>query len=259
MLTTRIALIDQTRKIRPAHLSAVAAAIQIQVNRDLARYWHVPPVSITTLSPDAKVPNSVWPVIIVDSLAPGEGGYHWAENNQPYSKVLNGRSWYVAVSHEVNEMIVDPWGNRLQSGPKIELSGSTQTLSTTEMVDYLVEIDDPCETHGHVIDGVGVSDFITPDYYNPSSHGPFDFMGRIKAPLQVLPGGYISWFDRTTNDIMQLVWVDPTPAIVNLGSASGSKSLKEFVDSKRNTIVSLAQSTDHPATKLAESMNFKFD
>lgn len=253
MLQSQIFLIDQTKKIKPSHLSAVATAIQIQVNRDLSQFWPIS-ATISVGDPDVKPAPNVWPVYIVDSLPPGEGGYHMDKNNnQPYAVILNGAGWTVATSHEVVEMLVDPFGNRLQSARNIDVNGSTLSLGN-KSVSYLVEIADPVESHGYVIDGVAVSDFITPAYYQDGSSGlHYDFMGRLNAPVSILPGGYISWIDGSTNHWWQILWVDPTqpPQVVDLGSATSSLSLKGFVDDNTQSVKKIAMSSDHEAVKLA--------
>ena len=254
MLQSQILLIDQTKKIGLPHLSAVAAAMQIQVNRDVSKFWPVS-ASISAADPGTKIPAGVWPVYIVESLPPGEGGYHWMTgSNQPYAVVLNGAGWTVATSHEIIEMLIDPFGNRLQSARSIELTNGEQTLGNS-MESYLVEACDPVESHGYVINGVAVSDFITPDFYSDASgSGRYDFMGRIKTPMQILQGGYISWIDPATNDMMQLEWLGAQPSISNLGSATGKASLKEHVDSVVGSITKIAASADHEAVKLASGM-----
>lgn len=256
MLTSKIALVDQTKKIQPRHLAAVAAAIQTQVTRDLSQFWPVS-ATVTTMDPADQIPLDVWPVYIVATLPAGEGGYHWiTDTKQPYSVVLNGPGWTVATSHEICEMLVDPQGSRLQAARKMEINGNTLSLDTSQVY-YLVEVCDPCESHGYTIDGVAVSDFITPAYYHDGSGaGRYDFMGRIKTPLDILPGGYISWMDQATKDMMQITWLDGSqpPQLANLGTATGVASLKEHVDSKTGTIPKIAASSDHEAVKLATAM-----
>jgi hypothetical protein len=100
---------------------------------------------------------------------------------------------------------------------------------------YLVEACDPCEADNfaYPIQGVAVSDFLTPHFYDPvvTPGTRYSFTGAIKAPRQILAGGYISWVNQQSNEMQQLLWVDPTkaPKIVNLGPASGA-SLREWVD-----------------------------
>jgi hypothetical protein len=131
-------------------------------------------------------------------------------------------------------MLVDPSGNRLQPSTSIEIKNGKIVDGTGEFA-YLVEACDPCEADnfGYGIQGVAVSDFLTPHFYEPTvTPGTrYSFTGAIKAPRQILPGGYISWVNQQADEIQQLLWVDTSkpPEIVNLGSASGL-SLREWVD-----------------------------
>ena len=80
------------------------------------------------------------------------------------------------------------------------------------------------------------SDFITPHFYDPvtTAGTRYSFTGAIKAPRQILKGGYISWINLQTNEWQQLLWVDPSkPPIINdLGPASAGMSLRIWVDSQ---------------------------
>ena len=63
------------------------------------------------------------------------------------------------------------------------------------LVSYLVEVGDPCETFSYSIDGVSVSDFVTPEYYNNNAplNTEFDLLRKLRQPLQVSNGCYISF------------------------------------------------------------------
>src|SRR6516164_7660540 len=75
MLTKRVALIDTTETIQFTQLSKVAAAINLQVQRDLAPIWHVR-ATVTAVQTLDDLPVGVWPVFIVAQLPKGEGGVH---------------------------------------------------------------------------------------------------------------------------------------------------------------------------------------
>ena len=99
-----------------------------------------------------------------------------------------------------------------------------------------VEVCDPCEAnkYAYSVNGIAVSDFITPHFYDPvtTSAARYSFGGNIKRPRQILPGGYISWVNPATNQLQQLLYVDPgPPKIVTLGSASGM-SLRVWIDNQ---------------------------
>jgi hypothetical protein len=188
----------------------------------------------------ANIPAGVWPVFLVKELPPGEGGYHQDQHNQPYSKVITGPGsdeWTIDASHETIEMLVDPYGNRLQNSTSIEISAAGEMVDGNSQFGSLVEACDPCEAdnYGYAIQGVAVSDFITPHFYDPvvSPGTRYSFTGSIKAPRQILPGGYISWVNHETNEWQQLNYVDPgkPPEITDLGPAQTS-SLRVWIDSK---------------------------
>ena len=65
-------------------------------------------------------------------------------------------------------MLVDPYGNKLQSSQSIEIVGGSIQDGTGEL-EYLVEACDPCEAdkYAYPIQGIAVSDFITPRFYDP--------------------------------------------------------------------------------------------
>ena len=73
----------------------------------------------------------------------------------------------------------------------------TRDNSDGHLVDYLVEVCDPCEVFTFEVKGVTVSDFVTPEYYNEHAAPgtSLDFLGRLSKPLEVPRGCYLSWMD----------------------------------------------------------------
>jgi hypothetical protein len=243
MLTIKIGLIDTTSEVDKDTMAGAAAALNVQVTRDLPQFWNVN-AAVSYLPGAHAVPQGVWPVKLVKSLPPGEGGFHMTSHNQPYAKVIvtpNSDEWTVDASHEIIEMLVDPAGNRLQTSTSIEIEGG-KIKDGTGTFEYLVEACDPCEADDctYTIDGIAVSDFLTPHFYDPTAIAGtrYSFTGAIKYPREILPGGYISWIDPQSNEIQQLLYVDPNapPSIHSLGPASGS-SLRVFVESKIHAMV----------------------
>jgi len=239
MPVIEVGLIDTTGKLDAALVQSVAAALNLQVIRDLPQFWNVQ-ATVTYLPDASKVPPGVWPVQLVHSLPPGEGGVHMDRHNQPYAKVIanpGSDEWTIDASHETIEMLVDPYGNRLQSSNAIAIVNGTIEESTGQF-NYLVEACDPCEAddYAYSIHGVAVSDFLTPHFYDPmtTSGTRYSFTGAIQAPRQILPGGYISFIDMETNEWQQILWVDPSqpPTLHDLGPAPASQSLRVWVDSK---------------------------
>jgi len=237
MSLIQVGLLDRTGELDAGIMHSVAAALNVQVTRDLRQFWHIE-ATVSAL-PEGRVPSGVWPVFLVKDLPPGEGGFHLDKHNQPYAEVIahpGSDGWTVAASHEVIEMLVDPNGNRLQSSRAIAIQGGKIREGAGEY-EYLVEACDPCEAdeYAYSILGVAVSDFLTPHFYDPvvTPGTRYSFTGALRAPREILPGGYISWINQENEEWQQLQYIDPKqpPKIVNLGPASG-KSLREWVHTK---------------------------
>jgi hypothetical protein len=237
MSVIQVGLVDMTGKIDVDLVHSAAIALNLQVTRDLPQFW---PISATVmyLPNPKKIPAGVWPVQLVKTLPPDEGGFHSDKHKQPYSKVIASKddpTWTIDASHEILEMLVDPYGNRMQSSVAIEIVGG-KIKDGTGQYGYLVEACDPCEDnkYAYTINGIAVSDFITPHFYDPlvTPGTRYSFTGAIKGPRQILPGGYISWVNVQLDEWQQLLWVDPSkpPTIQNIGTADSSKSLREWID-----------------------------
>ena len=236
MVVTQVVLVDQTHEIDPGLLHNAALALDSQVTQDLPRYWSGITANVSAVPALSAVPHGAWPVFLVRSLPPGEGGFHMDRHNQPYAKVIaspDDDSWTVDASHEIIEMLIDPYGNRMQLSEAIAISGN-DVVDHAGTFNYLVEGCDPCEANNYAYDiaGIALSDFITPHFYDASvtPGTQYSFKGNLKRPRQLLPGGYISYMqpDGTWN---QILWVNPgqPPQYHNPSVAANSRSLREAI------------------------------
>jgi hypothetical protein len=114
-------------------------------------------------------PVGAWPIIIADTIdEPGALGYHADQHHQPYALVKAGAGWSVTASHELLEMLADPWGRRLWAAQEPVAAGIGR-------VRFLVEVCDPVERGSYPIMGIGVSDFVLPAWYHTArSHKPLN-------------------------------------------------------------------------------------
>jgi hypothetical protein len=228
-----VALVSEVEEIDASDLNRVSAALQRQVTRDFAPIWNVE-ATVDAFGRLEDVPLGYWPVVVKREIGESALGYHQDRNGQPYALVLYSQSWSLTASHEILEMLGDPWGNNLVGGTSIK--------EDQGRVRYLVEVCDPCEApeFAYRINGVLVSDFYTPAFFDSrqSSGGRYDFTRAIPTPKTVLRGGYISWIDTATDHVWQQVWSsgDATPHFRDLTDKFGShlqsatRSLREFVD-----------------------------
>jgi hypothetical protein len=226
-LMRQIALVCESELIAAGDVSKVAAALQKQATRDLSPIWEIS-ATVDVFDKLEDVPVGYWSVIVRDDIDdPSAAGIHEDENGQPFALVTASSDinvWSITASHEALEMLVDPSGNRLV--------GADSKLQKRR-VNYLVEVCDPSEAakNAYSCNGILVSDFYTPNYFDPVTAGGvrYSFTGAIKEPLQVLQGGYLSWQDPQSNSWWQETWFDGTsPKIVQLPPTINSKANGNF-------------------------------
>src|SRR5438270_1593860 len=190
MSIRHVTLQDQSSlNLTLSQVQDVTQALQTQLDRDFTPVWGVHAV-VQALDQGESVPAKAWPMSILDQSEAGLG-VHLDNNGKPFAEIQAGDDWSITASHEMLEMLVDPLGRKLQSDPDIDPS------SDGHEVQYLVEVGDPCEIFSYAINGINVSDFITPEFYdtNAPASTEFDFLGRLKQAFDVPQGCYISWFD----------------------------------------------------------------
>jgi hypothetical protein len=227
MIPVHIGLVSETQSLTVRSLTQTAAALQKQVTRDYAPIWKVS-ATVSAFAALEDVPNGYWPVIVMDDIqTAGAAGVHQDKNSQPYALVQFSASWSLTASHETVEMLTDPFGNRLVSG--------TSPMKGQGRVEFLVEVADPCEdaTFAYTANGVTVTDFITPAFFDPvpSPSARYSFTGAVKGPRQVLKGGYLSWHDPVSDHYWQEVWFGAKPTFRDLGVMTRVKgSLRSTID-----------------------------
>jgi len=182
-----IAITNASTCLTDTQVEAVLPALQRQVSIDFRAYWDLD-CTLFPLARNQPLTRGWWQIVITDDPdQAGALGYHeMTTQGTPLGKVFarldleSGASWTVTLSHELLEMLADPWINWCAVG-------SDSKVYALEVCDA-VEADDL----GYEIDGVLLSDFVTPAWFEPTSADRFDFKQRISKELQLARGGYIS-------------------------------------------------------------------
>jgi hypothetical protein len=246
----RIALIPEEGVIEegilnPAVLVRTAVAIDKQVKEHLRPIWQdVPDRTVVACPTMHEVQEDDWHVFLVKT-DPGFAfspikGFHLDEE-KPFATVEIKDDWQLIASHEVLEMLVDPTGDRL-------IAGNAPPDAKQGRVQFLVEVCDPCEQESYHLDDfpdVPLAYFYTPRYFDstPQQGVQYAFKNIIKEPRQVLPGGYLSWFDPDSKRWFQKVKFGDQSGVIpvdNLSDFALKVSLRSQID--RATQVSA-----HPA------------
>jgi hypothetical protein len=241
MLTRHVALVSEESKITMRELAAVAGALQKQATRDLGPLWTLE-ATVTAYQALDDLPLDYWPVIVMDDIKdPSAAGYHEDKNGQPFALVQYSRGWTLTASHEVMEMLVDPFGRRLVAGES--------PVKGQGRVRFLTEVCDPCEAEAYAyrINGVVVSDFYTPHYFDPkkATGVRYSFTDAIKEPKQVLRGGYLSWYDAETKTWWQRSWFGAKAVDEPLqGFQARNGNLRESLDRYRELDRARAQNRE---------------
>ena len=182
-----IAITNASTCLSDAQVEATIPALQRQVSVDFRAYWDLD-CQLIFLPKNAALPSGWWQISVVDNPEQaGALGYHeLTSHGTPLGKVFagldiqSGGSWTVTLSHELLEMLADPWINWCAQGP----DGKVYALEVCDAVE--------ADELGYQIDGVLVSDFITPAWFEPTQADRVDFKERISKPLQLAAGGCIS-------------------------------------------------------------------
>jgi hypothetical protein len=178
-----IACINKATVSLGVNLKALIAALQKFVETSFAPIWgtHASLVEATDFIPGA------WALVFLDDADVQDAlGYHdLTPDGLPLSKIFvkttiaDKQKVSVTACHELAEMLVDPAINLWAEAPD-------GTLYAYEMSDAVEEIE-------FTIDGIAMSDFVYPSYFEgfrKAKSTQFDYAKKVTKPFQVLSGGY---------------------------------------------------------------------
>ncbi len=165
-------------------LNALIAAMQAYVNQHIVPVWGTP----AKLIKSTGYVKGAWAMVFLDNAdQKGALAYHdLTPDGLPQSKVFvkttrdDNELVSVSASHELVEMLVDPAINMMTTGPDPKLV-------------YAYESADPVEALSFNINGIAMSDFVYPAYFeafHKAGSVQFDRLKKVKKPFQILSGGY---------------------------------------------------------------------
>ena len=165
-----IAISNASTCLTDAQVEAVLPALQKQASADFKAYWELD-CTLTFLNNGQPLTRGWWQIVITDNpdQAGALGCHEMTTTGAPFGKVFakldleRGSSWTATLSHELLEMLADPWINWCAMGSDSRI--------------YALEVCDAVEDDrlGYKIEGVLVSDFITPAWFEPTDADRLDF------------------------------------------------------------------------------------
>jgi hypothetical protein len=176
-------------------------ALQRQINNHFLPAWSIG-AQLNIVSVPSKENATIF--ILDDSRIPGIGGFHdiTATTEIPVGFIFAqtvedaGDSWTYAASHELMEMLVDPYANLAAEG---QFNGSPAF--------FAYEVCDPVEADGgYKIAGTQVSNFVFPSWFINTTSTQYDYLNLLDAPFTIGTNGTLSmfkeigkWHDVTNN------------------------------------------------------------
>jgi hypothetical protein len=191
-----ISILNSSKAVNNVNVAAAVNAMQEQLDRDFLPVWGA--TAQLKFAPNTAAVGAMdWLIEILDNTdTPGALGYHdITANGAPYAKIFaetdiqNKLSWTVTLSHELLEMVMDPYVDNVVFD---------QTVNTGGVL-YAFEMCDPVEddSFSYLINGVKVSDFVWPAWFQSwrkASSTQFDQMRKISKPFALTANGYASVF-----------------------------------------------------------------
>lgn len=217
---TKIAVINESTLISDAKVESYLKAFETQWNRDLSPAWDIAKADFVFVTKQSQAPKDAWWLVWLDNSDQADAlAYHdLTDQGAPLSKVFvktieaEKASVTVAATHELCEMAIDPTINL--------------AAQDARGLFWAYESADPVEADefGYEIDGVLVTDFVLPSWFDfKGSTGPYDFKRHCTDAFQILRKGYAQRFDP------QHGWVQ-----INASITHGARALTPSHGSRRD-------------------------
>jgi hypothetical protein len=182
--SVRIACVNHAAVGLGVPFDKLTAALQSCFDRYFLPVWGYPVTLYNTDKPKA----GEWQFYYLDNAdSAGALGYHdLTKDGQPVSKVFVKTTLAakelvsVTACHELFEMVIDPLANLW--------------AENSDGKEYAYEMSDPVEEDTFLVDGVTMSNFVHPSWFEPFKHPAgtrFDHLGKLKAPFSMTKGGYM--------------------------------------------------------------------
>jgi len=179
------------------------AAVDVQMRRDFAPLWGIEPWPCVAYNelPDPQADPDYRPIWYSDQIGLEALGFHANVLGYVFGRVLTPMDPLDAstASHEAVEMRADP--------------DCTLFAPMGDGREVAVETGDPVEADeygitvkiGSITRTVAVSNFVLPAYFEPGSKGPWDFLGKLRAPAPAMtPGGYLIIRDPASGEVSNI-------------------------------------------------------
>lgn len=183
---SQIAVINRSKTLDDTTLAFAVKACSLQVE-ECAAAWGIAPTAVVHYRNGDVLPSECRLMTIVDDLGMASAlGYHDDFLGTIYGQVLaQGPRTSQTLSHECLEELVDPTCDHWRPLPDGKRSIAVEICDPCEADTYTVEVDIMGEHRT-----VELSDYVLPAFFDSTSRGPFDRLGRLPSAFSMSAGGY---------------------------------------------------------------------
>jgi len=180
----RIACINKATIDLGAPFDKLTAALQKCYDQHFLPVWGYP---VKLYNTKVSKPTD-WRLVYFDNAdaARAEGYHDLTKDGQPVAKVFvkttlaDKQLVSVTAAHELFEMAIDPIANLW--------------AEAADGTEYAYEMSDPVEEDTFLVDGIEMSNFVHPSWFESFKHPPgtkYDHLGLLKKPFSMTKGGYV--------------------------------------------------------------------
>lgn len=185
-----------------AERSSWVKAWDLWLGRDVCAAYSSLPVGVREYGDKASVPAGM-PTMIADARSdvPGALAYHSLDTDGHVIALLgvqtcrdDGADPAAAGAHELGEAFRNPYVNKW-----VDMPDGLWSMSQ--------ELCDPVQDLMYQVNGVNMSNFVLPDYWNPDAVlgvDKLDYMGALTLPFTRTPGGYFVKRRHATGEIQEI-------------------------------------------------------
>lgn len=178
-------------------------------NKDLAPVWGTPQVRLSLVTQAPK--GGVTAVFKKSGPIQGALAFHYAPRGAAgivvYAGVddFYGFSNSVSFTHELFELLADRTISQTNQGwPYPTYEVGKMVLPQAPGTVWSNEVCDAVEAYAYRINGVAISDFITPNWFNDHfGNGGYDFMNVAQQPFYIARGGYGAYWDGSSWNVVE--------------------------------------------------------
>lgn len=189
-----VSVVNQSTAVSDEDVGKATKAVGKQLTHHFCPAWELSPnpVGFVTVVEDA--PTHSWVILVGDTHEQAKKalGFHaetredlafgWVSMSKIIelggSELRGPLSMSTVLSHEVLEIRGDASVNKWYD------TGSGELLWG--------EVCDMVQRQSYPLDGVSVSNFALPAYFDPGSGGPYDYLNSLSRPFQIAEGGYMA-------------------------------------------------------------------